>query len=1341
MATPFPIRIRYDSLVRDATPSPGTSKDHPANYDGHTRIECLPGGPALPASRQERHLQRLRDVLSGLRALYASQVYFVQWHRPPTAAERTRLEELLGTENERGQAVREHGRLRVLPRRGTISPWSSKATDIAHRCGLDKVARIERGVDWFFERRQRRRYSAEELASAAPLIHDRMTERVAAEDACPDGGAVAPSGWRRVALPQDAEAFRREYGWLGFSAAERDYLLSCFRELGRDPTDVELAMFAQFNSEHCRHKTFNARWFLDEAEQQRSPFDWIRATASPAGTRLLSAYRDNGAVWSGYRAARFYPDAGGRYRTEAEEPAHLVLKAETHNHPTAICPRPGAATGAGGEIRDEAATGRGARPKAGFTAYCVSNLHIPGFVQPWEDGETADGTRLATPLRIMLEAPLGAAGYNNEFGRPALGGCFRTLERRGANGDRLYAYHKPVMLAGGCGTIRPAHVAKRPARPGELVGVLGGPAMRIGLGGGTASSVAAGTGDEELDYASVQRDNAEMQRRCQEVIDRCWALGTDNPIRSIHDVGAGGLANAVPELLGRYGAELRLQDIPSADPGMNALEYWCNEAQERYVLTLAPDDLERFTALCRRERAPFAIVGRVTEDDRLILRDREAADGALRETPLEAPVALPLPALSDRWPRLSLQATRAARRATSPAPDLSSIELEGAIERILRLPCVADKGFLITIGDRTVSGLTVRDPMVGPWQVPVADCAVTAASFEGYTGEAMALGERTPVAMASAPAAGRMAVAEAIANLCAARILRLRDVALSANWMAACGEPDLDAELYETVEAVSRFCRQLGVPIPVGKDSLSMRTVWREGNKERHAVAPLSLIVSAFAPVADLRLSLTPQLRRDPVDTALILIDLGGGRDRLGGSALTQVFGRDGGEPPDVDAAALEKFFRCMQLLNEAGYLLAYHDRSDGGLFATLCEMAFAGRLGLDVQLDKDEKPEPNGGSLLARLFAEEIGAVVQVRAEDAETVLERFHSGPGPALTARLVARPNADLRVRVFQGRRCRYEEDLLQLRRLWSETSSRLRALRDHPDCAREEYDALLDRDDPGLSVQAPAPVAVKPAGARPRIAILREQGVNGQTEMAAAFDRAGFECIDVHMSDLLDGRRSLREFHACAAPGGFSYGDVLGAGAGWARGILYSERLRETFSGFFARPETLALGVCNGCQMFSHLRELIPGTECWPRFTQNLSERYEARLVMVEVLASPSAWFAGMEGWRLPVAIAHGEGRAVFEHAEAEGASSACLRYIDNRGRPAQTYPANPNGSPGGLTGFTSRDGRLVILMPHPERVFLCRQFSWYPEERRRREESPWMQLFYNARGWLDSAAGA
>ncbi|MFZ1827172.1 MAG: phosphoribosylformylglycinamidine synthase [Candidatus Competibacteraceae bacterium] len=1303
------------------------------------------GSPALSSFRLEKLLAALRQRVPAVTRIRAEFVHFVEGsltipdrevlERLLQYGPRTITSQLLSLTGSRIEARGEPTAaplFLVIPRPGTISPWSSKATDIAHHCGLQRIRRIERGVAYYLD--AERSLTDGELSALKPLLHDRMTEAVLepGDDPAVLFAQAQPAPLMTVNLLEGGrEALvvaNRELG-LALSDDEIDYLLESFNRLARNPTDVELMMFAQANSEHCRHKIFNADWLVDGVPQERSLFAMIRYTHERHPADVLSAYSDNAAVMTGFPAGRFFPDpSDGEYRYHPEE-VQILMKVETHNHPTAISPFSGAATGSGGEIRDEGATGRGAKPKAGLCGFSVSHLRIPDFIQPWEKDYGKPG-RIVSALDIMLEGPIGAAAFNNEFGRPNLAGYFRTFEQDGPDGQRR-GYHKPIMIAGGLGNVREPHVHKAAFPAGTVIVVLGGPAMLIGLGGGAASSMAAGSSHEELDFASVQRGNPEMQRRAQEVIDRCTALGTDNPVLSIHDVGAGGLSNAVPEIVqgAHRGGRFELREILSDDPGMSPMQIWCNEAQERYVLAIAAGGMETFKALCERERCPYAVLGVATEELQLTLSDRQFAN---------RPVDLPMDVLFGKPPKMLRDmepAPNSPRRVEIAAADM---ELADAVARVLRFPAVADKSFLITIGDRTVTGLVCRDQMVGPWQVPVSDVAVTATSFDVYTGEAMAMGERTPLALLDAPASGRMAVGEALTNLAAACIEKLGDVKLSANWMAAAGHPGEDARLFDTVKAVGMaLCPALGIAIPVGKDSLSMKTVWEEGGERKSVIAPLSLIISAFAPVQDVRRTLTPQLRRDRGDTDLILIDLGRGKNRLGGSALAQVYNRWGDEAPDVDAPDdLKAFFAVIQELNVAGRLLAYHDRSDGGLLATLAEMMFAGGCGVTVLLDD------LGEELLPALFTEELGAVVQVRALDRQRVLMKL-AAAGLGECSHVIGALNDRDRLMLCHAGDVAFSASRAELRQWWSETSYRLQALRDHPDCAREAFETAGDPADPGLSVRLTFNPAVDVAapfitdGARPRIAILREQGVNGQVEMAAAFDRAGFAAIDVHMSDLVAGRITLADFHGVAACGGFSYGDVLGAGEGWAKSILFNTRAREEFATFFARADSFGLGVCNGCQMLSNLHELIPGTELWPRFVRNRVEQFEARLSLVEVLPSPSLFLQGMDGSRLPIALAHGEGFAEFQGENGlEAALTAglvALRFIDSAGQPAERYPANPNGSPGGVTGLCSRDGRFTIMMPHPERMFRTVQYSWRPDGWG--EDGPWLRLFRNARRWL------
>ena len=1289
----------------------------------------LAGASALSPFRLRRLLGELQSISRDVRSVQARFMHFVEIDGEARDDERAMLAQLLAYGPHR-EAEDFAGELfLVVPRPGTLSPWSSKATDIARNCGLARVRRVERGIAYYVQTGGT--IAAELRARIAAPLHDRMVEAVFAS--LDDAGRLfvhgAPRPLRTVDILGGGRAAlasaNREFGF-ALADDEIDYLCAAFVELGRNPSDVELMMFAQANSEHCRHKIFNASWSIDGEPQSHSLFAMIRNThETAADPAVLSAYSDNAAVIRGHEAGRFFPDPQTREFAYHREPVHILMKVETHNHPTAIAPYPGASTGSGGEIRDEGAVGIGARPKAGLVGFSVSNLRVPEFVQPWEADHGKPG-RIASALEIMLEGPIGGAAFNNEFGRPAICGYFRSFEE--VHGGEVRGYHKPIMIAGGMGNIREAHVQKGRMADGTKLVVLGGPAMLIGLGGGAASSMASGASHEELDFASVQRDNAEMEHRCQEVIDRCWQLGDRNPIRFIHDVGAGGLSNALPELVkdGGCGGRIALENIPSADTGLSPLELWCNEAQERYVLAIDAADMERFDAICARERCPYAVVGEATAEPHLALSD--GRDGT-------RPVDLPLSVLFGKPPRMHREFARAVPAAAPLA--LAGVDVADAVERVLRLPAVAGKGFLVTIGDRSVTGQVSRDQMVGPWQVPVADAGITTASFDTCAGEAMAMGERTPLALVDAAASARMAVGEALTNIASAPIARLADVKLSANWMAAAGHPGEDQALYEAVRAVGmELCPALGIVIPVGKDSMSMKTSWREGETAKSVVAPLSLLVSAFAAVTDVRLAVTPEIRRDEGDSQLLLVDLGRGRNRLGGSALAQVYRQVGDTVPDLDDPALiGGFFAAVQRCLADGLLLAYHDRSDGGLFVTLCEMAFAGRAALEVDI------AALGANALAALFSEELGAVLQVR--DADLLAVRAHfaaAGLGAHLHA--IGRPGRGDTVRITRDGRELYANSRTALHRAWAELSFRMQSLRDNPDCAREEYDALLAADDPGLTARLsydPSARIEAPfvnAGARPRVAVLREQGVNGQYEMAAAFDRAGFAAVDVHMSDVLSGALDLASVSGIAACGGFSYGDVLGAGGGWAKTVLFNERAREQFQRFFARADTFALGVCNGCQMISGLREIIPGSTHWPRFVRNASEQYEARVALVRVESSPSILLRGMEGSLIPVSCAHGEGQAEFLSgalAGLEGEGRVALRYVDNRGNPTQRFPANPNGSAGAVAAVTTTDGRVTIMMPHPERVFRTVQNSWRPPGWG--EDGGWMRLFRNARVWL------
>ena len=1353
----------------------------------------LRGSPALSSFRLQKLLDGLTAAGLPVRALGAEFVHVVETSADLTPAEHGVLDQLLTYGPRRTPAAVTGLAQIVAPRPGTISPWSSKATDIAHICGLTAVVRIERVIAYTLDLGSVAKFPLSpldpaQLQTLRAKLHDRMTETVFGDlEAC---AALfrheAPRPMNSIpvlAAGRSALVVANKYLGLALADDEIDYLVNAFTALGRDPHDIELMMFAQANSEHCRHKIFNATWTIDDQPQDLSLFQMIKNTYTLHPEGILSAYKDNAAVLAGTRGGRFYVDPKTNEYAAHEEAIHILCKVETHNHPTAISPFPGAATGSGGEIRDEGATGRGSKPKAGLVGFSVSNLKLPGAIQPWEKDFGKPG-RIVSALDIMLEGPLGAAAFNNEFGRPAINGYFRTFEQEvpNARGTELRGYHKPIMLAGGLGNIKAEHIQKGAINPGDQLIVLGGPAMLIGLGGGAASSMASGSGNEDLDFASVQRDNAEMERRCQEVIDRCWALGDENPISFIHDVGAGGISNALPELVndGGRGGKFKLRAVPNAEPGLSPLEIWCNESQERYVMAVPAARLEVFRALCERERCPFAVVGEATEEKKLVLEDAH-----FNNTPID----LPLDVLLGKPPRMA-RTDVTLTRPRKPL-DLGELTLLEVVHRVLSHPTVADKTFLISIGDRTLGGLIARDQMVGPWQVPVADCAVTAAAFDVYTGEAMAMGERTPVAINDAAASARLAVGEALTNLAAAQIGALGKVNLSANWMAAPAIAGDGADLYAAVSAVGLdLCPALGITIPVGKDSMSMSTAWREpgiGNKEgahKRVTAPTSLIISAFAPVADIRLTLTPQLKYDVSlrgaasdeaihlagsprredaprddkaigDTVLLLVDLGRGKNRLGGSILAQVVSQMGEAPPDVDSAHdLKQFWTVIQLLGRDGKLLAYHDRSDGGLLATAVEMAFAGHVGIDLEI-------LHGHNVDSTLFNEELGAVLQIRTADLDNVSQTLRQHGFKACTTR-IGTLNRDNRFRIKRGGKILLDEDLFALRAIWSDVTRRIATIRDNPACAESEHQLRIDRTDPGITplvtfeVERVVPNALSGSGSvsdsasqlstlnsktklrsRPPIAILREQGVNGEVEMAAAFTRAGFKAIDVHMTDILSGRVSLKDFRGLAACGGFSYGDVLGAGEGWAKSVLFNPRARAEFAAFFAREDAFALGVCNGCQMMSNLHSIIPGSDHWPRFVQNQSERYEGRYVSVKIEQSPSVLFAGMEGSVLPIAVAHGEGFTEFKDAAALSrcATSGLVaaRFVDNHHQPTERYPLNPNGSPLGLTALTTTTGRVTIMMPHPERVHRSACMSWTPKTWG--EDSPWMQLFYNARAWV------
>ena len=1308
-------------------------------------MQAMFGAAALSAFKTSKLLDILQAKLPQVKAISARFVHFIDCDGNLSENENARLRSLLDygsdfqAQDSAATDATQLSRL-VVPRPGTISPWSSKATDILHNCGLTDINRIERGT--LFTVSVVSDLSAEEAEVLAALLHDRMTQAVLNE--IDEAGVLfqsaEPEPSRFVDIMQQGEAaLGRANTELGLALADDEisYLFERFSELGRNPNDVELMMFAQANSEHCRHKIFNASWSIDGDKQAYSLFGMIRNTYEKSPANVLSAYSDNAAVMRGHDSQRFFPDPKSKIYAFNDEAVHILMKVETHNHPTAIAPFPGASTGSGGEIRDEGATGKGSKPKAGLTGFSVSNLRIPDLPQPWEE-DLGRPAHIASALDIMLEGPIGGAAFNNEYGRPNLCGYFRSFEEvvvNEAGVKEVRGYHKPIMLAGGIGNIREQHVLKEDIEVGAKLIVLGGPSMLIGLGGGAASSIASGTGNEDLDFASVQRENAEMERRCQEVIDQCWQLGAENPIAFIHDVGAGGLSNALPELVkdGGCGGRFELRAIPNAEPQMSPLEIWCNEAQERYVLAVNGSDLERFEAICERERCPHAVVGEATAAKHISLDDSHFGD---------SPIDLPMDVLFGKPPKMHRDVTSGS--IVPVAFSTAALDLEAAVERVLALPAVANKSFLITIGDRTITGLVSRDQMVGPWQVPVADAAVTATSYNGYSGEAMALGERTPLALFDAPASGRMAIAEAICNIACAEIAKISDIKLSANWMVAAGHGCEDQKLYATVEAVALdLCPELGICIPVGKDSMSMRTVWTEGDILKSNTAPLSLIVTAFAPVVDIRTTLTPQLRTDKGPTRLLVIDLGRSRNRLGGSALGQVYRDMRGTVPDLDKASdLAAMFALIQECRNAGQLQAYHDRSDGGLFTTLVEMAFAGHCGIDLQLQTLLDSSRGNSDVIAALFAEELGAVIQILETDLAAVMGAANShGLGGCIHD--IAAINDSNRINIFLGGEALYSRPRIELQRIWTNTSFHLQSLRDNSDCANQEFDRILEHQDPGLNVELRFDIdedvaaAYINVGSKPRVAVLREQGVNGQIEMAAAFDRAHFDAVDVHMTDLIDGRVRLDEFNVLVACGGFSYGDVLGAGGGWAKSIMFNDGMRAQFEQYFCNPNTLTLGICNGCQMVSLLHELISGAEHWPSFEKNRSEQFEGRLSLVRVEASPSVFLAGMEGSQFPLAVAHGEGRAHFRRVAdlqaLDGGEAIVLRYVDNYGDNTQSYPANPNGSVAAIAGLCSPDGRVTLMMPHPERVFRASQNSWHPDNWR--EDAPSMRMFRNARQWL------
>jgi len=1298
----------------------------------------IDGGHALSQFRTESLQRQLESITAKVEGFSAKFVHFIQSSSALSQQEISKLEALLLYIPPASKPSKYDLQILVTPRFGTISPWSSKATDIALNCGLTNIQRIERGT--LYEFSLKASANEKEVQQIAHLLHDRMTESVLydVEEAKSLFIDEAKRELVEISLgdhPKEALLLANQEMGLALADDEIDYLIEKYGQLGRSPTDVELMMFAQANSEHCRHKIFNANWVIDGQTKEQTLFGMIRNTYKHSPEKILSAYSDNAAVMAGHTATRFHAHPVTHQYQFDNEDVHILMKVETHNHPTAISPFPGAATGSGGEIRDEGAVGRGSRPKAGLSGFSVSNLHLPGQLQPWEF-EYGKPERIVSALDIMKEGPIGAASFNNEFGRPNILGYFRTLELDASeqqDGSEVRGYHKPIMIAGGLGNVREEHVLKEKFPDGTPIVVLGGPAMLIGLGGGAASSMASGTSTEDLDFASVQRGNAEMQRRCQEVIELCVVRGKDSPIISIHDVGAGGLSNAIPELIhdAGLGGSFEIRNIPNAEPGMSPKEIWCNEAQERYVLAINKNLLEEFETLCKRERCPYAVVGDSTSEPQLVLSDNVFENN---------PIDFPMDVLLGKTPKMTRDVISV--KTSANAINTAEINLEEAVHRVLQLPSVASKSFLITIGDRTVTGIVTRDQFVGPWQVPVADVAVTCSDYKGYTGEAMSMGERAPVALLSGPASGRMAICEAITNILAADVKQLSEICLSANWMSPAGHVGEDANLFATVQAVGEeLCPDLGIVIPVGKDSLSMKSVWEEDRqderKSKSVTAPLSLIISAFASVEDVRKTLTPQLNLELERSCLLLIDLGSKKNRMGGSALAQVYSQTANTPPDLDDTTLIKsLFAAITELKAESLIHAYHDRSDGGLLASICEMSFASHIGIDIHLDE------LGDDAIASLFSEELGAVIQIDAEDFDKA-DKIMVKHNLAFVTHDLGKPNDKNTISISHNKEIIYQKECSELLKLWSNTSHAIQSLRDNPKCANEELESILDENNPGLSAKltfnlnedTSAPYIN--TGVRPKIAVLREQGVNGHIEMAAAFDRAGFDSVDVHMTDLIEKRQKLENFQGLVACGGFSYGDVLGAGGGWAKSILFNRYLKDEFSGFFANPDIFALGVCNGCQMMSQLSEIIPGAEHWPTFVQNTSEQFEARLVMVEIKDSASLLLTDMYGSTLPVVVAHGEGKVDVTKvslAYMNKHNQVTMNYINNINQVTELYPYNPNGSPQGTTGFCNEDGRITIMMPHPERLFRSIQYSWHPSDWK--ENGAWLKMFRNARKIID-----
>jgi len=1288
-------------------------------------MQIIWGNPAHSAYRLNQLLNKLKSEGS-ISAVRSQYIYFVDVEGTLSATETSHLKILLNNSEKDQTSELTDDSCIVTPRLGTISPWSSKATDITHTCGIEHVHRIERGIAYFFEG-----VSAKDKSAMEALVHDRMMEQVSHDVDVLEGlfSHQSPKPYQIVdVLSGGREALVQaniEMG-LALSPDEIDYLVTAFNDLKRNPIDAELMMFAQANSEHCRHKIFNADWTIDGEEKPHSLFGMIRNTFQKSPEGVLSAYSDNAAVLEGPKASRFFPNPENNTYQTNEEPVHFQIKVETHNHPTAISPWPGAATGAGGEIRDEGATGCGSKPKSGLTGFTVSNLNIPGFKQPWER-DYGKPSRIVSPFEIMIEGPLGAAGFNNEFGRPAINGYFRTYENSLVthNGVEVRGYHKPIMLAGGLGNIRDEHVLKGEIPVGAKLVVLGGPAMLIGLGGSAASSVDSGSGSEKLDFASVQRENPEMERRAQEVIDRCTYLGKKSPIASIHDVGAGGISNAFPELVndsGR-GGKFDLRSVPNDEPGMAPMEIWCNESQERYVIAIHADQIEQFEAICQRERCLYAIVGEATEAQELVVNDTVFDNN---------PVDMPLNILLGKPPKM--HRTAETRSLPQAGFETAVLDFTEVTERLLKLPTIASKSFLITIGDRSITGMVTRDQMVGPWQVPVANAGITCSDYNSYTGEAMASGERPPVALTNPKASARLSIAEAITNIACAKIAKISDIKLSANWMSAAGHPGEDSALYDAVEAVGlELCPELGIAVPVGKDSMSMKTVWEEEGQSKAVISPMSVNITAFAPVEDVRKTITPQLRTDLGETELLVIDLGRGQNRVGGSCLAQVYNQIGDETANLDKAQdLLNLFSATQTMLADDLMLAYHDRADGGLLVTLLEMAFAGHCGIKVDVST------LGSEATAAMCAEEVGVVIQVKAAEKAAVEAILETNQLTECTHWIGSVSTSD-QIEIHAHDKTLLDMPRKSLQSWWAETSYRMQALRDNDLCAEQEFNAIQQDENtqiaPVVTFDMNDDITAEFAGkVRPKVAILREQGVNGQQEMAAAFDRAGFEAVDVHMTDVLSGKVEFSGYKGLVACGGFSYGDVLGAGRGWANSILFNETARTEFENFFKRQDTFTLGVCNGCQMLSNLKEIIPGAESWPAFVRNESEQFEARFSQVEIQTSPSIMLKGMEGTRIPVAVAHGEGRMDFGTGSASDVEGLVgVRYVDATGQETEVYPFNPNGTVGGMTGLTTTDGRVTIMMPHPERVFRTVQNSWHPDDWA--EDAPWMRLFRNARKWV------